>query len=239
MNCLCHYREKVYGKIANFTSFDIPPTFDFIAENEICLKDSRQLNILKTDTRTKKTMKIGNFRAREIIKVCAKCGIQYRSKELSGIVPPPCNFGYDVLVYVGTALFVKHLPDQTIVEQLAVRNVDISPSEIAYLGKKFIAYLTVARRKSAQQIKGQMALKGGYILLLDATYEDNSPLPITGLDSIMKIIVLNCKLLSKKSDDIVPFFEFNRSIFMKQIPVFHIDVVKASHYSFYSHFGDY
>jgi hypothetical protein len=207
LNCLCHYRDKVYGKIASFTSFDIPPTFDFIAEDEICLKDGRRLNILKTDTRTKKTMKIGNFRAREIIKVCPNCGIQYRSKELAGIVPPSCNFGYDVLIYVGKALFIKHLADQTIVEQLAVRNVDISPSEIAYLGKKFIAYLTLAHRKSAPRIKGQMALKGGYFLHLDATYEDKSPLLMTGLDSIMKIILSNCKLLSEKSDDIVSFLE--------------------------------
>lgn len=226
MNCLCLYREKVYGKIANFTSFDIPPTFDFIAEDEICLKDSGQLNILKTDTRTKKTMKIGNFRAREIIKVCPKCGIQYRSKELSGIVPPSCNFGYDVLVYVGTALFVKYLPDQAIVEQLAVSNVNISPSEIAYLGKKFIAYLTLAHRKSAPRIKGQMALKGGYILHLDATYEDKSPLLMTGLDSIMKIILSNCKLLSEKSDDIVPFLEDIKSLFGVPLALVH-DMSKA------------
>lgn len=226
MNCLCHYREKVYGKIANFTSFDIPPTFDFIAEDEICLKDSRLLNILKTDTRTKKTMKIGNFKAREIIKVCPKCGIQYRSKELAGIVPSSCNFGYDILIYVGKALFIKHLADQTIAEHLAVKNVNISPSEIAYLGKKFIAYLTIAHRKSAPRIKGQMALRGGYILHLDATYEDKSPLLMSGLDSVMRIVLLNCKLHSEKSEHIVPFLEDIKSLFGAPLAVVH-DMSKA------------
>ena len=132
----------------------MPPTFDFVPEDEFCLKDKNHLNILKTDTRTKKTMKIGSFRARETIKVCPKCGIRYRSKELSSIVPPSCNFGYDILVYVGKALFVHHLADQSIVEQLAVKDVNISPSEISCLGKKNIAYLTLAHRKSAPRIKG-------------------------------------------------------------------------------------
>ncbi len=201
--------------------FDIPPTFDFIPEGEFCLIDKNRLNILKTDTRTKKTMKIGNFRAHETIKVCPKCGLQYRSKELSSIVPPSCNFGYDILVYVGKALFVNHLADQTIVEQLAEEDVDISPSEIGYLGKKFIAYLTLAHRGSAPQIKEEMALKGGYILHLDATYEDKSPLLMTGLDSIMKIVLGNCKLLSEKSDDIIPFLEDIKNLFGVPLALMH------------------
>jgi len=199
----------------------MPPTFDFFPEDEFCLKDKNHLNILKTDTRTKKTMKIGSFRARETIKVCPKCGIQYRSKELSCIVPPFCNFGYDILVYVGKALFVNHLADQTIVEQLAVKDVNISPSEISCLGKKFIAYLTLAHRKSAPRIKGEMALKGGYILHLDATYEDKSPLLMTGLDSIMKIVLGNCKLLSEKSDYIVPFLEDIKNLFGEPLVLVH------------------
>ena len=199
----------------------MPPTFDFFPEDEFCLKDKNHLNILKTDTRTKKTMKIGSFRARETIKVCPRCGIQYRSKELSSIVPPSCNFGYDILVYVGKALFVNHLADQTIVEQLAVKDVNISPSEISCLGKKFIAYLTLAHRKSAPRIKGEMALKGGYILHLDATYEDKSPLLMTGLDSIMRIVLGNCKLLSEKSDDIVPFLEDIKNLFGEPLALLH------------------
>jgi hypothetical protein len=221
LTCFCHYREKVFGKIANSTLFDIPPTFDFIAEDEFCLKDKSHLNILKTDTRIKKTLKIGSFMAHETIKVCPKCGIQYRSKELSGIVPPSCNFGYDILVSVGKALFINHLADQAIVEQLAIKDVDISPSGIDYLGKKFISYLTLAHRKSAPRIKGEMVLKGGYILHLDATYEDKSPLLMTGLDSIMKIILGNCKLLSEKSDDIVPFLEDIKDLFGEPLALIH------------------
>jgi len=199
----------------------MPPVFDFFPEEEFCRNDKTRLNVLKTDTRTKKTMQTGSFKARETIKACPKCGMQYRSKELSKIVPPACNFGYDIFVYVGKALFVSHLADHVIVEQLAVKNVRISPSEIAYLGKKFIAYLTLAHRKSSPRIKSAMALKGGYILHLDATYEDKSPLLMSSLDSIMKIVLSNCKLLSEKSDGIIPFLEDIKDLFGEPLALVH------------------
>jgi hypothetical protein len=221
LNCLCYYREKVYGKVARLTSFDTPPTFDFPAEDEFCLKDRSRLGILKTDTRMKKTVQIGLFKTRETIKVCPECGTQYRSRELAGIVPPSCNFGYDVLVYVGKALFLEHLADQTIIERLAEKNVEISLSEVGYLGNKFIIYLAVSHRQSAARIKGHMTSKGGYILHLDATYEDKSPLLMTGLDSIMKIVLGNCKLGSEKSDDIVPFLEDIKDLFGEPLATVH------------------
>jgi len=221
MICLCHYREKVYGSIAQATSFSIPPIFDFFPEEEFCPSDKNRLNVLKTNFRTKTTIQIGSFIAHEIIRVCPHCGKYYRSKELSGLVPPACNFGYDVLVYVGKALFVHNLADITIIERLARKNVPISPSEIAYLGKKFIAYLTLAHRKSAPLLKEAMASKGGYILHLDATYEDKSPLLMSGLDSIMKIVLSNCKILSEKSDDIIPFLEDIQRLFGKPLALVH------------------
>jgi len=78
-----------------------------------------------------------------------------------------------VLVYVGNAIFLHHLPDLVIIELLSRKNIHISASQIAYLGKKFIAYLTVAHRSSASRIKNAMSSKGGYILHLDTTYEEN------------------------------------------------------------------
>jgi len=222
LNCLCYYRDKVHCKIAISTLFKLTPVFDFLPEEDVCLKDKRHLNVLKTDVnRTKSTMKIGKFTARETIKICPECGTKYRSKELSRIVPPSCNFGYDVLVYVGKAIFLKHLPDQVIVEELAAKNVYISFSEISWLGRKFIAYLTLAHRKSAPRIKEEMNSKGGYILHLDSTYEDNSPLLMTGLDSIIKIVLGNCKLPSENSKDIVPFLEDIKQLFGEPLAVIH------------------
>lgn len=221
MNCLCHYRKKVSGSIENFTLFDTPPVFDFFPEEQVCSNDNVRLKVLKTEPRTIKTIQVGSFKSRETIKVCPQCSKQYRSKQLSRIVAPACNFGYDILVYVGRALFLKHLPDNTIAEQLADRNAHISPSEMAYLGKKFIVYLTLAHRQSAPEIKAAMDSRGGYILHLDATYEDKSPLLMSGLDSIMKIVLSNCKMLSEKSDTIVPFLEDIKNMFGQPLALVH------------------
>ena len=46
---------------------------------------------------------------------------------------------------------------------------------------------------------------GGYILHLDATYEDESPLLMTGIDAVMEIVLDNIKLPSEKAEGIVPF----------------------------------
>lgn len=196
----------------------------------MCKKDNYPLNVLKTDTRKVIGLQIGTFKARETIRICQKCGKVYRSKELSGLLPPSCNFCYDILVYVGKALFVHHLADQTIIEHLAAKNISISPSEIAYLGKRFIVYLTLAHRKSSLRIKDAMALKGGYILHLDATYEDKSPLLMSGLDSIMQIVLGNCKLPSEKSADIIPFLHDIRDLFGEPLALVHdmsMAIIKA------------
>jgi len=187
----------------------------------LCENDRQQLKVLKTNFRKVITLQIGEFKARETLYVCKKCGRIYRSKELSRLVPPSCNFGYDVLVYVGKAIFLRHLPDMVIIEQLSRKNIEISPSEIAYLGKKFIAYLTVAHRNSAPRIKSAMISKGGYILHLDSTYEDNSPLLMCGLDSIMQIVLGNCKMQSEKSDDIIPFLRDINDLFGEPLALVH------------------
>jgi len=66
-----------------------------------------------------------------------------------------------------------------------------------------------------------MVLNGGYILHLDATYEDKSPLLMSGLDSIMKIVLSNCKLLSEKSDGIIPFLEDIKDLFGEPLALVH------------------
>jgi hypothetical protein len=179
------------------------------------------LNVLKTESRKVITLQIGTFKARETVNVCKKCGRIHRSKQLCRLVAPSCNFGYDVLVYVGNAIFLHHLPDLVIIEQLSRKNVHISPSEITYLGKKFIAYLTVAHRNSASRIKNVMSSNGGYILHLDATYEENSPLLMCGLDSIMQIVLGNSKMHSEKSDDIIPFLRDIKDLFGQPLALVH------------------
>jgi len=153
------------------------------------------------------TLHIGTFYARETVLVCPKCQCPYQSEKLAKLVAPGANFGYDVLVYVGKALFLRHRNDREVVAELAPKNVPISTREIAYLGKKFITCLAIAHQQCAGRIKEAMQRRGGYVFHLDGTCEGQSPLLMSGLDSLSEIVLGNVKLPSEKADKIIPFLK--------------------------------
>lgn len=158
-------------------------------------------------TREKKvvTLDIGVFRAKEIILQRPEDKALYTSHELKALTPYRCTFGYDVIVYVGYALFVHCRSDQEITKALAERNISISDREISFLGKKFVTYLAMAHRESRQQIRSAMAVRGGYILHLDGTCEGDSPHLCSGLDGMTEIVLDNVKLPSEKAELLIPF----------------------------------
>ena len=130
---------------------------------------------MKTHTRKVMTLHIGPVRARETILICQACKRVYDSPELRKLVPTGGNFGYDVMIHIGQALFLRHRTSQEIVTELAAKNIPISSNEVDYLGKKFIVYLALAHRQSSSQIKEAMRMEGGYVLHLDATFDAQGP----------------------------------------------------------------
>jgi hypothetical protein len=163
--------------------------------------------VLKTKRRSVVTLHIGRFMAVETLGVCEDCRRTYGSPELARLVPAGGNFGYDILVYAGQALFLRHRRSQEISDELAARNVRISPSEVEYLARKFIVYLALAHRQAAPAIQQAMHARGGYILHLDATCDGKAPFLMSSLDSISQIVLGNVKLPSEKAETIIPFLE--------------------------------
>ncbi len=177
--------------------------------------------MLKTKGRVVVTLHIGRFNAQETIRICDRCRRTYGSQELALLVPPGCNFGYDILVHVGRALFLRHRRSQEISDELAAQNVRISPSEVEYLAKKFIVYLAIAHQQAAPTIKQAMHVNGGYILHLDATGDGKEPLLMSSLDSISEIVLGNVKLPSEKAETIIPFLEQIKRLFGEPIASVH------------------
>ena len=85
------------------------------------------------------TLDLGCFTAHETLLQCGRCPnpTVYAAPELNRLVPPGGTFGYDVLVAVGKALFLRDRRAEDIVQELSAHHVRISPSEVGYLGKKF------------------------------------------------------------------------------------------------------
>ncbi len=201
-------------KVSTSALFHSPPRVSFEPEQVVCAQCDSDLKVRKTAGRWVTTLHIGRFRAAYTIKKCDKCDIVYESQELASLVAPSCNFGYDIMVNIGSALFIEHQDINQIRGRLLKENIIISLNEISYLGKKFIAYLAVAHRQSADKIKELMNTNGGYILHLDGTCDKGrNPFLVSVLDSVSDIVLGNIKVPTEKSEYIIPLLEQVKKMF--------------------------
>jgi len=177
--------------------------------------------VQKTRERKVVTLHIGEIRVRETVLVCKTCNRTDRSRALRQLVAPGGNFGYDVMVYVGRARYLRHRTSREIVGELAERNVAISASEVDRLGKTFVVHLAIAHRQSCAALKEAMRAKGGYVLHLDGTFDGQGPILMSALDSITQIVLANVKLPSERAEVIVPFLQDIRRAFGDPIALVH------------------
>jgi len=207
IRCLSQYLDKLIGNISPMLLFPTPGLIEFRPSLDKCSVCGGALKVQKTRPRILTTLHIGKFYAREVILVCSKCDCKHRSEQLCNLVPPSANLGYDVLVYVGKALYIRHRSEEEVVAELAEKNIQISPRGASSLGSKFIVYLAIAHDRCSDDITEAMRLKGGYICYLDATCEGRDPILISSLDSISQIVLCNIKLPAEDEKHIVPFLQ--------------------------------
>lgn len=167
------------------------------------------------------TLDIGPFEARETVLQCPHDGSVYPSEHLRRLFPVRSTFSYDVLVYVGKALFVRNRTEEEICHELSALNITISDREIAYLGKKFVLYLALAHRESISRLRRAMIYRGGYILHVDGTCEGDSPHLFTGLDGLADIVLDTIKIPSEKAELLIPFFRRLKRQFGDPLVVVH------------------
>lgn len=185
--------------------FNRPPVVRFTPEAEVCSCGGR-LKVQKTRRKNVFTMS-GPFISCETVAHCSECRRTFGSEALLQLVQHRCNVGYDILVFVGQALFRRHRTAEEVRAELAERNVRLCVSEIDYLGRKFIAFLAIAHRRATPRIRRAMTMAGGYILHLDATHDGGSPALMTGMDSLSQFVLANVKLPSEHADHIIPFLQ--------------------------------
>lgn len=187
--------------------FPEKPLIPFYPEVEKCPVCGSELKIYKTQVKTVITMDIGAFEAHETISECQNDNPLFSSKLLRNLVPAKCTFGFDVIEYVGKALFIDCRNNKEIMLDLTGKNINISERDISNLGRKFVIYLALAHRESQDRIKKIMEQKGGYILHIDGTCESDSPMLFCGIDGISELILDNVKIASKKKELIIPFLQ--------------------------------
>ena len=150
-----------------------------------------------------------------------RAAVHHRSEELCELVPPGANFGYDVMVYAGKALWQRHRNEAEVVAELAAKNVRISPRQVSYLAMRFVTCLAIAHQRRAADIKAGMQARGGYICHLDATCEGGGPFLMSSIDSLSEIVLGNIKLPSEDRAHIVPFLERIKKAFGVPLALVH------------------
>ena len=215
------YLERLLNDISPKALFLKTPTFYFKPTQTHCSCNKKKLKVYKTQKRTIATLAIGECCIHETYMICADCKMIYRSKEHEKIVSHQCKFGFDVIVFVGLALFQQHLNDVQIQCELKEKNISLSIREIGYLGKKFIIYLALAHKESQEKIKALMQSRGGYILHLDGTCEGNSPHLMSSMDEITNIVIDNIKIPSENRKYIVPFLQRIKAAYGEPLALVH------------------
>jgi len=215
------YQSGLLNAMSTPRLFAKAPTVEFRPRSTHCAECGCELKVQKTRTRTVSTLHVGRFRAREVILSCEPCGRTYRSEELCELVPPGANFGYDVMVYVGKALWQRHRNEAEVVAELAEKNVRISPREVSWLGSRFVVYLAIAHQRRAPDIKTDMQTRGGYICHLDATCEGRDPFLMSSIDSLSDIVLGNMKLPAEDRAHIVPFLKRIKKAFGTPLALVH------------------
>lgn len=130
------------------------------------------LQVRKTEARKIVTCHIGEFIAHETILQCSSkvCQAIFSCDDLDRLVAPGARFGYDVLEYIGRAVWCDKHSIAEVKQNLSQKNVFISDREIAYLAKKFVRYLVEAHGSKQAEIKHFLHKGGGYFLHFDSTH---------------------------------------------------------------------
>ena len=217
------YQEKMVRESSSAYLFVQRPTLAFRPAQTDCPDCQAPLQVYKTQSKTVHTLHLGCFTAHETLLRCEHCQNDtiYAAPELSRLAPSGCTFGYDVLIFTGKALFLRHRRAQEIIDELRARHIRLSPSEVGYLGKKFVVYLALAHRQSAPCLKEAMHAQGGYILHLDGTCEGGGPMLMSSLDSLSEIVLGNVKVPSEKTEQIIPFLEEIKSRYGVPVAMVH------------------
>ena len=201
--------DRINNSLDPIVLFAKYPEIPFVPGVDICPHCLYRLKVHKTKSKKVFTMHIGGFLTRETLLKCDNCANRkiYGSKELSELVPQGGNYGYDVMINIAESMFFGHRQAPEIQADLRGRNIPISVSEVEYLAKKFIIYLSIAHERNNTGIVEMMDANGGYILHIDALGNKGQQRLISGVDSISDFVLGNAKIKSEHSDCVAPFLK--------------------------------
>ena len=191
------------------------PRIDFIAEADNCDVCQAPLEVVRTKNRIVATYAEGLFEAVEVQKRCSADSLHpvIKSEALARIVRPRKRFGYDLIVYVGLARYLRRKQREEIRDEIfRKRGFKLSAGSVSNLCDRFLLYLEVLHLVRSPDLKAVMQ-EYGYPLHIDATSEYGKGGLFVCMDGFKKWVLCAGKIESESEEHLKPFVERTIELF--------------------------
>ncbi len=196
------------------------PQIDFIAEGKLCQKCGGNLRVQKSKKRIISTIEIGTIQAREIRKVCSLNSSHKvkTSETLSRMVPRGQRYGYDLIVWIGMARYLRNLQRQEIrTELFRQKDIILSDGSISEICNRFLLYVEALHITCAPALR--IAMEMGYPLHIDATNEYGKGGLFLCMDGWRGWVLHAVKIATENTEELRPAIDKTVSLFGDPIAV--------------------
>jgi hypothetical protein len=155
------------------------------------------------------------FEALEVQKKCSADSSHpvMKSEALARIVRPRQRFGYDLIVYVGLARYLRRKQREEIrAELFRKRAITLCTGSVSNLCDRFLLYLEVLHLVRSPYLKAAMH-EHGYPLHIDATSEHGKGGLFVCMDGFRKWVLCAGKIESESEEHLKPFVEKTIELF--------------------------
>ncbi len=191
-----------------------------MAEARQCGCCGGSLHVQKSKKRIVNTMATGTIQTREIRKVCS-VDLSHpveASGVLAQMVPVGQRYGYDLIVAVGMARYLRNMQRQEICAELfRDKGITLSTGTISTLCDRFLLYLEALHLHCAPALRA--AMDGGYPLHIDATNEYGKGGLFLCLDGFRGWVLHAVKIATENSTELRPAVEETVDLFGDPIAI--------------------
>lgn len=222
---MLHIRAKKVGwsaaQIARATrqKGDSSPCVDFITESTHCPVCHGELEIQKSKQRIITTLESGKILAKEIRKRCCADSTHpvLTSQALACLVPRQQRYGYDLIVWVGLARYLRNKQRSEIrTELLHDHDITLSDGTVSALCDRFLKYLESLHLNRSPALRQAM---GDYPLHIDATSEHGKGGLFLCINGWRGWVLHAVKIASENENELRPAIERTVSLFGDPIAI--------------------
>ena len=167
--------------------------------------DTCRVSLLRQRTSTHYPIGIllGQPRVRLVEKQCPGCRQIYRPEAYPELVPPYGNYGFDLIVQVGLARFLRHRQNCEIQQELDSQwGLRLSCSTIGELAQSFLDYLAATHQAHIHELRECLRNDGGYALHVDGTCEAGSDIVFNAVAGNRGWTLAGCKMATEDTHQI-------------------------------------